>query len=322
MPIFVDPEVDSGVDQKDNLSYPYTDTKPPTAEPEAPTQPKRWLRAKIFSSVRENLRYFYLIVAIMTLLLVLFAPRTFVIINSGEVGVQYRLLMGGTRTEYVYPEGLRVILPWNEMFIYSIRVQEAKDEVSVLTKEGLVVKLKISVRFHPDESLVGLLHKEIGPNYKDRLVLPEVESALRENVAQTNLEDFYESESGFMQRIINQSSERVSAKYVTLDSVILREVELPPRVQAAVEEKMMQQQQLRAYEFRIKRELQEADRRKIEATSLAEYNGILGSSLKNPDLLKYKGLEVTRELANSPNTKTVIVGTSGASLPILFGSEK
>src|SRR5258705_10950187 len=112
-------------------------------------------------------------------IIVIMAADIFRMIPAGSVGVMYRPLFGGTQTESVMSEGLHLIVPWDQIIVYNVRVQEDKHEMEVLTKEGLTVKLHLSIRYHPEPEMVGMLHKRIGPEYEKQVVIPEVESAMR-----------------------------------------------------------------------------------------------------------------------------------------------
>jgi regulator of protease activity HflC (stomatin/prohibitin superfamily) len=253
--------------------------------------------------------------------IVYFAPNIFFTIQSGQVGVMYLRFFGGTQTDRVLGEGLKIIPPWDKLFVYNIRVQEQKHEMTVLTKEGMSATLHLSIRYHPEADMVGLLHERVGPEYADRIVIPEVEQALRTIMGEFELHEVYGSQRGLVQKAINDSLEQVSQKFVKVDSIVLRSVELPPKVKDAIEEKMTQKELSEAYEYKLQREKQEAERRRIEADGLKTHNDILNSSL-TPSVLKWEAIQATKELANSPNAKTIIVGTSSTSMPVMLNSDK
>jgi regulator of protease activity HflC (stomatin/prohibitin superfamily) len=248
------------------------------------------------------------------------SPDVFYTIHSGEVGVLYLRFFGGTQIDRVLGEGVQLIAPWDRLTIYTTRVQEEKHEMTVLTKEGLSVRLHLSVRYHPEPEMVGMLHQRVGPEYKDRVVIPEVESALRTIMGAFTMPEVYGSEPGLLQKVINESLENVSQKFVKIDDVVLRTVELPPTVRTAIEEKMTQKQLAEAYEYKLQRERQEAERKLIEAEGFKRYNEVLTSSI-TPALLRWKGIEATKELAQSPNTKIVFVGNKQDALPVILGGE-
>jgi regulator of protease activity HflC (stomatin/prohibitin superfamily) len=278
-----------------------------------------------FATVRDFVRRFsnhiFLTIAVVIFLIVYLAPKIFITVPPGNVGVLYLRFYGGTQTNLVVREGLAIIWPWDKIFLYTIRVQEANDKMVVLTTEGLPVTLELSVRYRPEEDLVGLLHQRVGPDYKDRIVIPEVEAAIRSTMAGLSMDQIWGAEHGLVARVINNSLERVSENFVTIDTIVLRSVELPPKVRDAVEEKMTQRELFESYKFRQEIAEAEAERKTTEAAGLKSYNDIVNSSLTE-NLLKWRGIDATRELATSPNTKTVIVGGTGAGLPLILGGDK
>lgn len=271
--------------------------------------------------IRRHLLKFFVSLFIIVFAIVYFAPNIFFTIQSGQVGVMYLRFFGGTQTDRVLGEGLKIIPPWDKLFVYNIRVQEQKHEMTVLTKEGMSATLHLSIRYHPEADMVGLLHERVGPEYADRIVIPEVEQALRMIMGEFELHEVYGSQRGLVQKAINDSLEQVSQKFVKVDSIVLRSVELPQKVKNAIEEKMTQKELSEAYEYRLERERQEAERKKIEADGIKTHNDILNSSL-NPLILKWEAIQATKELANSPNAKTLIVGTNSTSLPVMLNSDK
>ncbi len=245
-------------------------------------------------------------------------PKMFITIESGHVGVLYLRFGGGTQTDRVFGEGLKIIAPWDKLFIYEVRVQEIKHEFDVLTQEGLKLKLYLSIRYHPQPDLAGLLHERIGPDYLNKVVIPEVESALRFTVAGFPMADVYGAQRTLVQSAVNTGLEKVEQKYIKVDEVVLREIELPPQLKDVIEQKMTQKELAESYAFRLDVARREAERLQIEANGLKAYNDTLNSSL-TPDILRWAGIEATKELAKSPNSKTVVIGTGPNGLPIILG---
>jgi regulator of protease activity HflC (stomatin/prohibitin superfamily) len=278
-------------------------------------------RAQIRSGLHRLLVPGLIAAGLLAFALVYFAPTMFVTIHSGQVGVLYLRFFGGTQTDHVLGEGLKVVMPWDHLFIYSTRVQEVKDEMNVLTKEGLQVKLYLSIRYHPEPDMVGMLQQKVGPDYRDRIVVPEVESAMRRIMGQFGMDEVYGSKRGLVQKVINQSLESISQEFVKVDEIVIRRVELPHQLETAIETKMTQKERVQAYEYKLKQAELEAKRLKIKADGLKQYNNILNSSL-TPAILRWKGIEATEQLAKSPNAKTVIIGPKGSDLPVILGTGK
>ncbi len=284
-----------------------------------PTHPG--FRSLLRSKLRRYVVRLSLVAGGLVFFLVYLAPDIFRMIPAGSVGVMYKPLFGGTRTESVMGEGLHLIAPWDSVTVYNIRVQEDKHEMQVLTKEGLTVQLHLSIRYHPEPEMVGMLHRRIGPEYEEKVVIPEVESAMRTIMAGFTVHDVYTSDPGLLQRVIDESLEGVSQEFVLVDDVVLRSVELPQKVREAVEEKMKEKQLAEGYEYKVERERLEGNRRELEAATIKRANDVLNSSI-TPQLLKWKAIEATRELAQSPNSKIIFIGGKQGDLPIMLAGEK
>jgi regulator of protease activity HflC (stomatin/prohibitin superfamily) len=273
---------------------------------------------KFRSWIAENTPSLIVFGLLFTLAFVVLWPRIVISILPGQGGVLYKRLFVGTVVDYVYPEGLHILWPWNEMNIYDARVQLVMHEFDVLTNKGLPIHLRIAVRFHPEYELLGVLHQQVGPDYVHKIILPQIESVLRKNIGQHDPEDIYTNKEGVLSKIIVLALEETGRKYVRIDDIIIRSLELPEAVRKAIEEKLVYEQQYQAYDFRLKRELQEAERKRIEAAGIRDYQSIISATL-NDQLILWQGVEATLQLAQSPNAKVVVVGAGKNGLPIILG---
>lgn len=254
---------------------------------------------------------------VLLFLLAYFWPAIFVTIESGQVGVMYRRFAGGTVTDRLLGEGLRFVPPWDKLFVYNVRLQEIRHTMSALSAEGLEVKFDLSIRYRPELELVGLLHQKVGPDYPEKVVVPEVESALRGIVGAQALDTIYTTSQDVVQRVVNEVMEQASRNYVHIDEVVVRSIELPKPVRERIEAKMVEKETAEAYEFRLKIATAEAERQRIEAAGTAVYNGLINGSL-TPNVLQWEALQATKELAKSPNAKTIIIGRTADGLPIIL----
>lgn len=273
---------------------------------------------KFRSWVAENTPGLIVFGLTFTLIFAVLWPRIVISVSPGEGGVLYKRLFVGTVVDYVYPEGLHILWPWNQMYIYDSRVQLVMHEFDVLTNKGLPIHLRIAVRFHPEYELLGVLHQRVGPDYVHKIILPQIESVLRKNIGQHNPEDIYTNKEGILSRIIVLALEETGRKYVRIDDIIIRSLELPEPVRKAIEEKLVYEQQYQAYDFRLKKEKQEAERKRIEAGGIKDYQAIISATL-NEQLILWQGVEATLQLAQSPNSKVVVVGAGKNGLPIILG---
>ncbi|MFN3460896.1 MAG: prohibitin family protein [Oceanibaculum sp.] len=243
--------------------------------------------------------------------------RMVVSIRSGESGVLYRFF-SGTEMERIYDEGVHLLWPWDRMSVYDMRLQTKEREYSLLTSTGLPVKLNVAVRYRPDIRMLPLLHVAVGPDYLEKVVFPETEAVLRRAVGQYGPEEVYTSKRGFLESIVVSSLSKVESRYILIDDVLVKSVDLPPPVRDAIEQKLVLNEQEKAYEFRLAIEHKEAERKKIEAGGIQEYQRRVGETL-TPDLLRWQGIQATRELATSENAKTVVIGAGKDGLPIILG---
>lgn len=251
-------------------------------------------------------------------ILVLWNSLTFTI-NAGERGVIFHTFGGGLDKEYVYNQGFHVKWPWDKIFIYDVKIKEASSTMQVLSKNGLTIKTDLSYRFKPSDEQIGYLHDEIGPGYHDRIILPEIRSATREVIGKYLPEELYSTKrEAIQEEIYSRTQEKLNEKYIVLDAILIREVELPAKLQAAIERKLEQEQAALEYEYKLQRAQQEAERQRIEAEGKATANNIINASLTDK-ILKEKGIEATERLANSTNAKVIVVGSGKDGLPIILG---
>lgn len=271
--------------------------------------------------IREN-RVSLVVTGLICAFLVFFLySRIFVTIKAGEGGVLYRLFLGGTVRDKVYGEGMHIIWPWDSLSIYNVRVQEERRELEVLDNTGLRFTLKISIRFRPEYDVLGVLHQRVGPDYAEKIVIPEVEAVLRTTAGNFDAAELYTTQHNLLSRIVNEALAEIGESFLIIDDVIIRSIGLPTGIQEAIEQKREEEQLAEAYIYRIDKEKSEAERRLIEAKGFREANDIVSRSL-NPQILKWKGIEATLALSTSTNSKVVVVGTGSEGLPIILGADK
>ncbi len=269
---------------------------------------------------RRNTAQILLFFLTITILLVLLAPRIFISIGPGHAGVLYRFFVGTEMTK-IYGEGLHVIFPWNRMYTYDMRLQMRGKEYTLLTNTGLPVTLKVAVRYRPDIRLLPTLHVNVGPDFLDKIVFPEIESVLRRYVGQYDPEEVYTSKRGFLESILISSLTEAENRYVVIDDVLVTSVELTLPVREAIERKLVLQEERKAFEHRIAIERSEAERKRIEAQGIQDYQRIISSTLSE-DLLRWQGIQATRDLATSPNAKTVVIGAGKDGMPLILGGDR
>ena len=262
----------------------------------------------------------YVATFILLFIVAYFFNRIFITVPPGHKGVLFRTLYQGTVVDKAYSEGLMLVFPWNRVYFYDTRIHESSFEINVLSMNGLTIKTKLSMRYHPDPERVGELHKTVGTDYKERILQPVVTEAVREIVGGFKPEDLYTTHRHLLaDRITTEARRDLSPFPLILDGLVVASVVLPPSINKSIEEKISQQQLHLAYEFILQRAEKEVRRKELEAKGIQKYNQIVAGSL-NHDLLRWLGIQATKELAESNNTKILIVGGKDG-LPVIFNME-
>jgi len=253
--------------------------------------------------------------------IVLFSSSIFVTIESGEKGVLFKKFGGGLDKETVYGQGFHLIAPWNDMFVYDVKIHETFEKMEVLSKNGLSIKIDLSFRYNPVEEKIGYLHDQIGRDYVERIIKPEIRSVTREVIGNYLPEELYSTKREAIEDEIEAlTREKVEAKYLTLDAILIRDVTLPQTLRNGIEKKLVQEQESLEYEFKIDKARKEAERKEIEANGIAKFQQIVNRTI-TPQLLKWKGVEATQEIAKSSNAKVIVIGNGDGDLPIILGGQ-
>jgi len=181
----------------------------------------------------------------------------------------------------------------------------------------LFVYFNLFILFIPPRlNLLGLLQKKIGPDYANKIVIPQVQSLVRRVFGQYTPEEIYTTKRQIIETTLESAVQELGENYVSLDDLLVMSIELPPTIQNAIQSKLVQQQASEEMRFRISRETQEKERKLIEAEGIYNYNQKVRESLQSTDgndvssFLKFKGIDATVDLAKSPNTKVIVVGAS------------
>jgi prohibitin 1 len=259
------------------------------------------------------------IIFVVLIIILTFSNATFLTIEAGERGVLFKRFSGGLEREIIYQPGFHVIAPWNSMYVYDVREKQIEEEMELLSSNGLTIKVDITVRVNPDFIKIPDLHEIFGKDYLVSLVRPEVRSSVRKVIGRFTPEELYSTRREEVQDMIQKDLEETLQKnYVVLKASLIRDIKLPDKVRSAIEEKLEAEQTALKYEYILDRERKEAERKIIEAKAKSEANRILNASLST-NILKDKGIEATLQLANSPNSKIVVVGSGADGLPLILG---
>ncbi|MDG1426228.1 MAG: prohibitin family protein [Flavobacteriales bacterium] len=253
--------------------------------------------------------------------IVMFSSSMFVTIEPGEKGVLFEKFAGGLDIETIYDQGFHIIAPWNTMHIYDVKLKDTFEKMEVLSKNGLSIKIDLSFRYQPVSSQIGYLHDNIGKDYLERIIKPEIRSVTREVIGNYLPEELYSTKREAIEDEIYAATKiNIEAKYLLLDAILIRDVTLPQTLRTAIEQKLKQEQESLEYEFKIDKARKEAERKEIEANGIAKFQKIVNQTI-TPQLLKWKGVEATQEISKSPNSKVIVIGNGDGDLPIILGGQ-
>jgi len=254
--------------------------------------------------------------AFIGLLVIIFLISAVTRVDSGAVGV---LTLFGRVTGEVLPEGLHLINPFKTNHEMSIRTQEIKETAAVPSSEGLVMSLDTSLIYHLNPEKSAEVYQKIGPNYVEVLVEPNLRAAIREATASHTANALYTGEREMVaKQIFDQLSNLLGRRGFIVESVLLRDIQLPTTLKSSIEAKQQAEQEALAMNFRLQKEKQEAERKRIEAAGIRDFQQIVAQGI-SPQLLEWKGIEATENLAKSPNAKVVVVGGGKNGLPLILG---
>jgi regulator of protease activity HflC (stomatin/prohibitin superfamily) len=271
--------------------------------------------------MKPNSRVFYIAGGVVAIILLLFlGSRMFIVLKPGERGVIFRPYTSGLDKTNIYSEGFHIIAPWNEMYVYNVREQQREETMDVLDKNGLSITMDVTVRFNPLYSKTGYLHEQFGTDFVNVLVVPEVRSSVRQVAGRFTAEEIYSTRrSELEQSIISETKKVLDNNFIDMRAMLIRSISLPPQIKDAIEGKLKTEQEALAYTFRLDREKSEAERRRIEAEGIANYNRIINASLTD-NILKQRGIEATIQLSQSANTKVIVIGSGKDGLPLILGN--
>jgi prohibitin 1 len=236
-------------------------------------------------------------------------------VESGHVGV---LTIFGRVTGEALNEGIHFVNPFKSNNEMSIRTQEIKESASVPSSEGLVISLDTSLIFHLNPDKAADVFQKIGPNYINVYIEPNLRSAIREATAAHTANALYTGEREMVAKQIRvQLISSLEKRGFIIESILLRDIQLPMTLKASIEAKQQAEQEALAMSFRLQKERQEAERKRIEAQGIRDFQQIVAQGI-SPQLLEWKGIEATENLAKSANSKIVVIGNS-KGLPLILG---
>ena len=247
------------------------------------------------------------------LLILVYASVAYV--PAGNVGV---LTLFGRVTGEVLPEGTHLVNPFKGNNTMSIRTQELKETASVPSDEGLVMTLDTSLLFRLNPERAADVYQKIGPQFVDVVVEPNMRSAIRSVTAAHSASALYTGGRGEVaQTIYDELVRQLGSRGVEVQSVLLRDIQLPQMLKTSIEAKQQAEQDALRMAFVLQKEKQEADRKRIEAQGVRDFQTTVSQGISQ-QMLEWKGIEATEKLANSSNAKIVIIGNTKNGLPLIL----
>jgi regulator of protease activity HflC (stomatin/prohibitin superfamily) len=298
------------------------------------TRESRWRRL-----VDRHLPSAVIYLMVLTLVAIVLYPYFAVTVPSGHVGVLWKRFGGGTVLDprQLRDEGLHLILPWNELFMYDLRLQSITETYNAISSDGVSLTATMNIRFRLQRDSTPILHAAIGPNYVDLLAKPGIGSLTREVMAQYTAEQVYSTarqeiqdkirslaEARLSEKMMEREGDEVRYRVSLRDTFILFDtlvqgIELPALVVNAINRKTEQYYIAEEYKFRVERERRESERKKIEAEGIREFQQIVSRGISD-SYLRWRGIEATLQLSQSTNSKVVVIGNAKDGLPIILGN--
>ena len=252
-----------------------------------------------------------------------FASSIFYVIESTERAVIFYIFSSrGLDKENVIRPGFGIKAPWNDLYKFDITDNLIEETIDVLDGSGLSINVDVTMNYHLNYDSVGEIYETYQFDYNRRLIRPVFRSTVRDVMGRYTAEEIYSTKRAEVENLIQEEASEVlrqPGNNIVMKSLLIRSITLPAQIKAAIEMKLQQEQEALAYQYRLEKEKSEAERIRIEAQGRADANKIINSSL-TPSLLKMRGIEATTKLAESPNSKVVVVGSGKDGLPLILGN--
>lgn len=253
--------------------------------------------------------------ALLAALVLIYLSTT--VVPAGHVGVQDFF---GRVSDRILPPGINVIVPGTQVIKFSVQTREMKETAAVPTSEGLIVNLDVSLLFRLQPDAAARVYKTIGRRFEGVVIDPQLRSIIRDVTAEYEAKFLYSASRELVaQNMFKHVRAILAPRGIEAEQVLLRSVALPPLLTTAIQEKLQAEQQAQRMRFVLDRERQEAERKRVEAQGVADFQTIVAKGI-SPELLKWKAIEVAHELSRSPNAKVIVLGDK-TGLPIILNDK-
>jgi len=278
-----------------------------------------WLSSRRTANVNTMARGSSAIFGGVTVLCILIAiSQAFTVVPAGNVGV---VDFFGTVSDMTLKAGINVVNPLAKVVKFSVKTEEIKEIMDVPSKEGLTVRLELSALFHLNPDKAAEVYKTIGENYIQIILEPQFRSVARGVTAAYDARALYTSERELIAQIIQKDIEKlVEPRGITVEATPMRQVGLPAGLTESITEKLRAEQESQRMQFVLTKEKQEAERKRIEAQGISDFQNIVARGISD-QLLRWKGIEATEKLASSPNSKVIVIGAGKDGLPLILDTK-
>ena len=257
--------------------------------------------------------------AFIALIVVILLFSSFTTVRNGTVGVLS--LYGDVDTSQVLSAGFHFINPLKSVHEINVQTREMKESASVPSNEGLIMNLDTSLRYHIDPSRAAEIYKTVQGDVETTIIEPTLRSDIREVTSSHTANALYSGERDKVaSEIFERQLKNLGTRGIIVEAVLLRDIQLPVSLKQAIETKQRAEQESLAMSFRLQKERQEADRKRIEAEGIRDFSRTVAAGI-SPELLTWKGIEATEKLSDSQNSKIVIIGNTKNGLPLIMGGQ-
>ena len=253
--------------------------------------------------------------------LFIFGSQMYTNIQPGQKGVMFYTLGNGLDPETTYGQGINFYLPWNRMIVYDVKTQTLAYRVDGKDKNQVQCALAMNIIYHPVEEEIGILENQVGPDYVNKLIKPKIEDIALTVIKEYTYDQIISDKKDDVKLSIQKMMQsELITRNIDIEEIKISDIIISADIEQAITEKVEAEQLALKQQYVLDKERQEAERKQIEANGIAEFQRIVNKTI-TPQLLKWKGVEATQEIAKSTNSKVIVVGNGDGDLPIILGGQ-
>jgi prohibitin 1 len=257
-----------------------------------------------------------ILVVMGVVLIAILAWASMAYVPPGSAGV---LTSFGRVTGEILPEGTHFVSPFKVNHVMTVRTQTQEEHTSTPSSEGLNLEIDTSLIYHLNWGKAADVFRTLGTQYSSTIIEPNLRSIIRDTTAGHSANTLYSSSRKQVEDEIREGLRAaLEPRGIVIENVLLRDIQLPHALKASIETKQQAEQESLAMSFRLQKERQEADRKRIEAQGIHDFQQIVAQGI-SAQLLQWKGIEATESLAKSQNAKIIVIGNGKNGLPLIMG---